>query len=89
MPHRYKNTLDFSRVFTGIPKGNRTPVNAVIAGNHGMKFGAWVTLRVIVNKTLTFASIGKSPSLQAEVSPSKPIFSSWFAGFRLSHQATI
>jgi hypothetical protein len=54
-----------------------------------MKFGAWVTLRVIVNKTLTFASIGKSPSLQAEVSPSKPIFSSWFAGFRLSHQATI
>jgi hypothetical protein len=25
----YKNTLDFSRVFAGSPKGNRTPVPAV------------------------------------------------------------
>ena len=26
---KYKNTLDFSRVFAGSPKGNRTPVPAV------------------------------------------------------------
>ena len=29
VPLKYKNTLDFSRVFAGSPKGNRTPVNAV------------------------------------------------------------
>ena len=28
-PFIYKNTLDLSMVFTGSPKGNRTPVNAV------------------------------------------------------------
>ena len=29
MPLKNKNTLDFSRVFAGSPKGNRTPVPAV------------------------------------------------------------
>ena len=34
LPFKYKNTLDFSRVFTGSPKGTRTPATAVRGRHH-------------------------------------------------------
>lgn len=38
MPVKNKKSLDFSRLFAGSPKGNRTPVYAVREGNSGPKW---------------------------------------------------